>query len=118
LICWLTDEIKDLKPLEESLVKMNVHDEESKPTTEPKIQSPVADTEYPPTAGSHDQFVPHFSDATKTENEYPQETVSKDINRNQEILEEDSQEQRSRTDEAYTLPNYQTKDTDRSGEGE
>jgi hypothetical protein len=135
-MCWLTDERKDIKPLEESLERMNVHDDESKPATEPKIQSSVADTEYPPAAGSHDQFVPHFSDATKTENEYPQETVSKDIidatkteneypqetvskdiNRNREILEEDSQDQGSRT-EAYTLPNYQTKDTDSSGKGE
>jgi hypothetical protein len=116
-MCWLTDERKDIKPLEESLERMNVHDDESKPATEPKIQSSVADTEYPPAAGSHDQFVPHFSDATKTENEYPQETVSKDINRNREISEEDSQDQGSRT-EAYTLPNYQTKDTDSSGKGE
>jgi len=114
-MCWLTDEIKNIKPHEESLVRMNVHDDESKPTTGPNIQSPVADPEYPPAAGSHDQFVPRFSDATKTEND-PQETVSKDINRNQEILEEDSQEQGSRT-ESYNLPNYQMKDTDPSGKG-
>jgi len=33
------------------------------------------------------------------------------------VLEEDSQEQGSRTEE-YTLPNYQTKETDPSGVGE
>jgi len=68
---------------------MNVHDE-PKPTTEPKIQPPVADsTEYPP-SGSRDidQFVPHLSDATETQNEYPQVTVSGNINRNQEIPSE------------------------------
>ncbi|CAL5209518.1 unnamed protein product [Lathyrus oleraceus] len=101
-------ESKNIKPLEESLERLNVHDDE------PKIQPPVADTEYPPSAGSHDQFVPHFSDATKTKNEYPQETVSTDINRNQEFSEEDSQDQGNRT-EAYTLPGYQTRDTDPSG---
>ena len=69
-MCWLTgsDEIKDITQLKESLERMNVHDE-SKPTTEPKIQSSVADIEYP-------------------------------------------------SAEAYTLPNYQIKDTDPSGEGE
>jgi len=69
---------------------MNVHDE-PKPTTEPKIQPPVADsTEYPPSSGSRDidQFVPHLSDATETQNEYPQVTVSGNINRNQEIPSE------------------------------
>ncbi|KEH43709.1 low-temperature-induced 65 kDa protein [Medicago truncatula] len=108
-----SDEIKDITPLEESLERMNVHDE-SKPTTEPKIQSYVADTEYPSDVKSHDQFVPHFTDATKTQNEYPQETLSTDINRDQKILEEDSQDQGSRT-ETYIHPNYQTKDTDPSG---
>ena len=69
-MCWLpeSEEIKDITPLEESLERMNVHDE-PKPTTEPKIQSSVADIEHPPA-------------------------------------------------EAYTLPNYQIKDTDPSGEGE
>ncbi|KAL5069875.1 hypothetical protein RYX36_020762 [Vicia faba] len=100
-------ELRDVKPLEESLGKLNVHDDESKP---------VADTEYPPSAGSHDQFVPHFSDATKTKNEYPQETISADINRNHDFSEEDSQDQESRT-EAYTIPGYQTRDTDPSGVG-
>ncbi|CAI8604485.1 unnamed protein product [Vicia faba] len=90
-------ELRDVKPLEESLGKLNVHDDESKP---------VADTEYPPSAGSHDQFVPHFSDATKTKNEYPHHDFS----------EEDSQDQESRT-EAYTIPGYQTRDTDPSGVG-
>lgn len=105
-------ESKDSKPLEESLERLNVHDDESKP----KIQPHVADTEYPPSAASHDQFVPHFSDATKTKNEYPQETVLTDINRNQVFSEKDSQDQGSRT-EAYTIPKYQTRDTDPSGVG-
>jgi hypothetical protein len=50
-VCLLTesDEIKDnIKPLEESLERMNVHDDEPKPTTEPKIESSVADIKYPP----------------------------------------------------------------------
>jgi hypothetical protein len=116
-LCWLTgsDEIKDITPLEESLERMNVHDE-SKPTTEPKIQSSVADTEYPSDVKSHDQFVPHFTDASKTQNEYLQETLSTDINRALKILEEDSQDQGSRT-ETYIHPNYQTKDTYPSGAG-
>ncbi|XP_058769784.1 uncharacterized protein LOC131643551 isoform X2 [Vicia villosa] len=105
-------ELKDSKPLEESLERLNVHDDESKP----KILPHVADTEYPASAGSHDQFVPHFSDATKTKNEYPQETVSTDINRNQEFSEKDSQDQGSKT-EAYTIPKYQIRDTDPSGVG-
>lgn len=79
-------EIKDITPLEESLERLNVHDE-PKPTTEPKIQPSVADTEYSPAAArSHDQFVPHFSNATKTQTEYPHEPASTDINRkNQKI---------------------------------
>ncbi|CAK8573523.1 unnamed protein product [Lathyrus sativus] len=112
--------LKDIKPLEESLERLNVHDDE------PKIQPHAADTEYPPSAGSHDQFVPHFSDATETKSEYPRETVSTDINRDQEFSEstdtnrdqefseKDSQDQGSRT-EAYTIPGYQTRDTDPSG---
>ena len=67
-----------------------MHDE-PKPTTEPKIQLPVAaSTEYPPSSGSRDidQFVPHLSDATETQNEYPQVTVPENINRNQEIPSE------------------------------
>ncbi|GAU15429.1 hypothetical protein TSUD_44660, partial [Trifolium subterraneum] len=103
------DEIKDTTPLEESFERINVHDDEPKPTTETTIQPSVADTEYPPAAGSHDRSVPHFSDATTTENEYPQETVSTHIIRDNDILEDDSQDQGT---EAYTLPNYQTKDTD------
>lgn len=87
-MCWFIgiDEIKDITPLEESLERLNVHDE-PKPTTEPKIQPSVADTEYSPAAArSHDQFVPHFSNATKTQTEYPHEPASTDINRkNQKI---------------------------------
>jgi hypothetical protein len=112
-VCWLTgnDEIKDIKPL---LERINVHDDEQKPTTDTTIQPSVADTEYPPAAGSHDRSVPHFSDATTTENEYPHETGSTHIIKNDDLLEEDSQDQGT---EAYTLPNYQTKDTDGSGPG-
>jgi hypothetical protein len=43
-----SDEIKDITPLEESLERRNVHDDEPKSTTEPKIQSSVADIKYPP----------------------------------------------------------------------
>ncbi|WJX14540.1 hypothetical protein P8452_04783 [Trifolium repens] len=93
--------------------ELNVHDDEQKPTTDTKTQPSVADTEYPPAAGSHDRSVPHFSDATTTENEYPKETGSTHIIRNDDILEEDSQDQG--TTKEYTLPNYQTKDTDGSG---
>jgi hypothetical protein len=103
-VCWLTENDE-----------INVHDDEQKPTTDTTIQPSVADTEYPPAAGSHDRSVPHFSDATTTENEYPQETGSTHIIRNDDILEEDSQDQG--TTKEYTLPNYQTKDTDGSGPG-
>lgn len=56
----------------------------------PKIQPPVADTNYPASAGSHDtpQSVPHFFDAWKSHIEFSQETVSKNINKNHEIPSE------------------------------
>jgi len=89
-VCWLTEsnETKDITPLEESLERMNVHDDEPNPTTETKIQPFVTDIEYPSAAGSHDQFAPHFANATETQNEYPRETASTDINRNHEIPSE------------------------------
>ncbi|CAJ2630036.1 unnamed protein product [Trifolium pratense] len=90
-----SDGIKDITQLEESLERINVHDDELKPTTETTIQPSVADTEYPPAAGSHDQSVPHFSDATTTENEHPRETVPTHIIRDDDILVEDSQDQES-----------------------
>ncbi|GAU15430.1 hypothetical protein TSUD_44670 [Trifolium subterraneum] len=103
------DEIKDnIKPLEESLERLNVHDE-SKPTTEQKIQPSVAaaDIEYPPAVGSHDQFVPHLSDATKTQNEYPQERTSIDINRDLEIPSETREAFNNITTTADIQPGYE-----------
>jgi hypothetical protein len=104
-----SDEIKDITPLEESLERLNVHDDESKPTTEQKIQPSVAaaDIEYPPAVGSHDQFVPHLSDATKTQNEYPQETASTDINRDLEIPSETREAFNNITTTADTQPGYE-----------
>ncbi|XP_027365854.1 low-temperature-induced 65 kDa protein [Abrus precatorius] len=59
-----SDEI-EITPVEESFATMNVHDE-PKDTQELNIQSTVVDSEYP-SAGSHDEFVPHFSAETQTQ---------------------------------------------------
>ncbi|XP_045808404.1 low-temperature-induced 65 kDa protein-like isoform X1 [Trifolium pratense] len=103
-----SDEVKGITPLEESLERLNVHDE-SKPTTEQKFQPSVAaDNEYPPAAVvSHDQFVPDLSDATKTQNEYPQETASTDINRDFEIPSETREPFNNITTTADIQPGYE-----------
>ncbi|KAK7279955.1 hypothetical protein RJT34_25017 [Clitoria ternatea] len=60
-----SDEI-EITPVEESFARMNVQ-EEPKHAPEPNIQRNHVDSEFPP-AASHDQFVPHFSAATQTQN--------------------------------------------------
>jgi hypothetical protein len=113
-VCWLTEsnKLKDITPpLEESLERLNVHDDEPKPFTEQKIQpSAAADIEYPPAAaavGSHDKFVSHLSDVTETQNEHPQETVSTDINRNHEIPSETEETFNTITNTVENQPDYE-----------
>ncbi|PNX87158.1 hypothetical protein L195_g043244 [Trifolium pratense] len=112
-MCWLTEsnEIKDITPVEESLERLNVHDDEPKPITEQKIQpsASAADTEYPQkfTDVSHDQFVSRLSDVTETQNEYPQEKVSTDINRNHEIPSETEETFNTNTNTVENQPDYE-----------
>ncbi|KAJ1391056.1 putative low-temperature-induced 65 kDa protein [Sesbania bispinosa] len=102
-----SDEIKDITQVEETFGKMNIHNE-PKPTPEPKVQSTVVDIEYP-SAESHDQFVPHLSAATKTQNEYPLETISPNINRNPEILP--ATEETFNTTTTEEQPHYESVET-------
>ncbi|XP_057424695.1 low-temperature-induced 65 kDa protein-like [Lotus japonicus] len=88
-----SDEIEDIKTVEKSFERMNVHDE-PKPTPEPKVLPEIADTEYPPT-GSNDQFEPNLSAATethdpsaRTHDQLSSEKISTNINRNPEIEEQ------------------------------
>ncbi|PNX87178.1 hypothetical protein L195_g046474, partial [Trifolium pratense] len=106
-----SNEIKDITPVEESLERLNVHDDEPKPITEQKIQpsASAADTEYPQkfTDVSHDQFVSRLSDVTETQNEYPQEKVSTDINRNHEIPSETEETFNTNTNTVENQPDYE-----------
>lgn len=110
-MCLFTgsDEVKDFTPLEESLERLNVHDDdEPKPIRELNIQPSVTDTEYPASAGSHDirQPVPHFFDASKSHNEFSQETVFKGINKNHENPSETEETFNTVTNTAEKQPGY------------
>ncbi|KAK7391382.1 hypothetical protein VNO78_19798 [Psophocarpus tetragonolobus] len=105
------DEI-EITPLEESFAKMNVHDE-PKPTPEKIFQPTAVDSEYPP-VGSHDQFVPHLSAATQTQipfaeihDQFNEETVSSNINRNLENPTETGQSLNTITAAVEEQPHYE-----------